>query len=61
LPVAEKALRVLEVKVEECRSVGSHMLFVTSVQNDTQSHRPATSQDAPQLFHAFSSYRQHQR
>jgi flavin reductase (DIM6/NTAB) family NADH-FMN oxidoreductase RutF len=54
LPVMEDALRVREVQVEEFHEVGSHVLFVTSVVTD---FRPEGS-GGPQLFHAFSSYRQ---
>jgi flavin reductase (DIM6/NTAB) family NADH-FMN oxidoreductase RutF len=58
LPVAEKSQRVREVKVAECHSVGSHMLFVTSVESDTRPGPTATDEDSRQLFHAFTSYRQ---
>jgi flavin reductase (DIM6/NTAB) family NADH-FMN oxidoreductase RutF len=55
LPIAVNALRVMEVKVTEFRDVGSHELFVNSVESDTG---PADGADSLQLFHAFSSYRQ---
>ncbi len=49
LPVAEAGLRVREVRVEEWHTVGSHMLFLTSVVSDT-SREPSVEK---QLFHAF--------
>ena len=49
LPVASAALRVREVQVEECHTVGSHMLFRTSVVSDSRRDPPAEKQ----LFHAF--------
>jgi flavin reductase (DIM6/NTAB) family NADH-FMN oxidoreductase RutF len=49
LPVARDALRVREVQVEECHTVGSHMVFLTSVVSDTPGVRPQEQQ----LFHAF--------
>jgi len=58
LPVAESALRVREVCLEECHEVGSHMLFLTSVARDTLPDRNPDAADGLQLFHAFSSYRQ---
>ena len=48
LPVAEGAPRVREVRVEELRQVGSHMLFLTSMVSDTLSAPEETL-----LFHAF--------
>jgi flavin reductase (DIM6/NTAB) family NADH-FMN oxidoreductase RutF len=52
LPVPEAALRVREVRVAEFHEVGSHVLFITSIERDT-----AGSEDGLQLFHSFSSYR----
>jgi len=49
LPVAKAALRTREVQVEECRTVGSHMLFLTSLVSDTHSEQAREKQ----LFHAF--------
>lgn len=57
LPVAAAAPAVREVEIRECHEVGSHMLFVTSVVEES---RPKdSSPETPQLFHAFSSYRQY--
>ena len=58
LPVAEAALRVREVCVEECHEVGSHMLFLTAIARDTLPDRKPEGTDGLQLFHTFSSYRQ---
>jgi flavin reductase (DIM6/NTAB) family NADH-FMN oxidoreductase RutF len=55
LPVMAEALRVREVRVEEFHEVGSHVLFLTTVESDTG----AVARER-QLFHAFSSYRQFQ-
>jgi flavin reductase (DIM6/NTAB) family NADH-FMN oxidoreductase RutF len=52
LPVPNAALRVREVRVREFHEVGSHVLFLTSVDGETVS---ADSRD-PQLFHSFGSY-----
>ncbi len=49
LPVVEAALRVREVRVEECHTIGSHMLFLTSEVSDTR-RKPLVGK---QLFHAF--------
>jgi flavin reductase (DIM6/NTAB) family NADH-FMN oxidoreductase RutF len=53
LPVMKDALRVREVEVAEFHEVGSHVLFLTTLVNES---RPEDS-GRPQLFHAFSSYR----
>src|SRR5213075_853101 len=55
LRVPEAALRVREVRVREFHEVGSHMLFITSVERETI---PEGAKDF-QLFHAFASYRQY--
>jgi len=55
-PVAEAALRVREVEVKEFHDVGSHMLFITSIVRETV---PRGGTGGPQMFHAFSSYRQY--
>jgi flavin reductase (DIM6/NTAB) family NADH-FMN oxidoreductase RutF len=49
LPVAQAALRVREVRIEECHPVGSHMLFLTAPVSDTRRDPPV----GKQLFHAF--------
>jgi flavin reductase (DIM6/NTAB) family NADH-FMN oxidoreductase RutF len=51
VPVA--ALRVCEVNVHEFHEVGSHVLFLTTVERET------VPEDAkgPQLFHSFGPYR----
>jgi flavin reductase (DIM6/NTAB) family NADH-FMN oxidoreductase RutF len=54
LPVAQAALRVREVRVDEFHEVGSHVLFLTSIVNDTLLPESA---GGLQMFHAFSSYR----
>ena len=48
LPVAQAALRVREVRVEEFHAVGSHMVFLTTPVSDT----PFQASEK-QLFHAF--------
>ncbi len=53
VPVA--ALRIREVRVAESHEVGSHMLFITSIEQET----PAPPDSGVQLFHSFSSYRRH--
>jgi flavin reductase (DIM6/NTAB) family NADH-FMN oxidoreductase RutF len=55
LRVPEAALRVREVSVREFHEVGSHMLFITSVERETI---PGGARGL-QLFHAFGSYRQY--
>jgi flavin reductase (DIM6/NTAB) family NADH-FMN oxidoreductase RutF len=52
LRVPEAALRVREVHVEEFHEVGSHTLFITSVERET------AGSDGLQLFHQYGSYRQ---
>lgn len=54
LPVAEAALRVREVSVEQFHDVGSHVLFLTKILQDTPEGGCRN-----QMFHAFSSYRQY--
>jgi flavin reductase (DIM6/NTAB) family NADH-FMN oxidoreductase RutF len=49
LPVAQAALRTREVQVEEFHTVGSHMLFLTSLVSETHREPPRENQ----LFHAF--------
>jgi flavin reductase (DIM6/NTAB) family NADH-FMN oxidoreductase RutF len=49
LPVVEAALRIREVRVREFHEVGSHVLFVTSIDRET-----IREQSEPQLFHSFS-------
>lgn len=58
LPVAEAALKVREVEVREFHDVGSHILFITSIVRET-TPRSDPDTGGPQLFHAFSSYRQY--
>jgi flavin reductase (DIM6/NTAB) family NADH-FMN oxidoreductase RutF len=56
LPVHEEAIRVREVQVKEFHEVGSHVLFVTSIESDT-SHERVRDGNAPvQLFHSFSPW-----
>lgn len=54
LRVPEEALKVREVRVREFHEVGSHCLFITSIQRETLGAGPRSLQ----LFHRFSSYRQ---
>ena len=53
LPVIEAALRLREVRVEQYHEVGSHVLFITSIERETFTNRAQT----PQLFHQYSSFR----
>jgi flavin reductase (DIM6/NTAB) family NADH-FMN oxidoreductase RutF len=52
LRVPEVALRLREVHVEEFREVGSHVLFITSIERET------AGSEGLQLFHRYGSYRQ---
>jgi flavin reductase (DIM6/NTAB) family NADH-FMN oxidoreductase RutF len=52
LPVPEAALRIREVRVQEFHEVGSHILFITTIERETPGN------DGLQLFHSFGSYRQ---
>ena len=56
LPVAGAALKVREVEVREFHDVGSHMLLITSIVGEAV---PERAVPVPQMFHAFSSYRQY--
>jgi flavin reductase (DIM6/NTAB) family NADH-FMN oxidoreductase RutF len=56
LPVPEVSIGVREVHVEECRPVGSHMLFITSVTKESALNPDPA---ALQLFHVHGAYRQH--
>ncbi len=59
LPVPTASLGVREVRVEAFHQVGSHVLFVTSVANDTApAHAPGAA-NGLQLFHIHGAYRQH--
>jgi flavin reductase (DIM6/NTAB) family NADH-FMN oxidoreductase RutF len=49
------ALRVREVRVHEFHEVGSHTLFLTSVEHESVAHKV----EGIQLFHAFGSYRRY--
>jgi flavin reductase (DIM6/NTAB) family NADH-FMN oxidoreductase RutF len=53
LPVPTAALSVGEVRVREYHEVGSHVLFLTSVEGETI---PPDAR-GPHLFHAFGAYR----
>jgi flavin reductase (DIM6/NTAB) family NADH-FMN oxidoreductase RutF len=53
VPVA--ALRIREVRVAEFHEIGSHTLFITSIEHETL----APLDSGMQLFHSFSSYRRH--
>jgi flavin reductase (DIM6/NTAB) family NADH-FMN oxidoreductase RutF len=57
LPVLEAALRVREVRVEEYHDVGSHVLFISAIEQETFPEHPL--KEGLQLFHNFSSYRQY--
>ncbi len=54
LRVPETALHVREVSVHESHEVGSHTLFVTSIEGETVPN----GSGGPQLFHAFYTDRQ---
>jgi flavin reductase (DIM6/NTAB) family NADH-FMN oxidoreductase RutF len=51
LPVPDAAIRVREVRVKEFHQVGSHMLFITSIERETE-----MANDEPQMFHSFRRY-----
>jgi flavin reductase (DIM6/NTAB) family NADH-FMN oxidoreductase RutF len=53
LPVPAGALGIRDVSVREYHEVGSHVLFLTSVEKETI----AADTSGPQLFHAFGPYR----
>ena len=53
LRVPDAALRVCEVYVHEFHEVGSHVLFLTTVERETA---PDVAK-GPQLFHSFAPYR----
>jgi flavin reductase (DIM6/NTAB) family NADH-FMN oxidoreductase RutF len=59
LPVPSAALKIREVEVREVHDVGSHMLFITSIVRETVPQAVSNGAGGPQLFHAFSSYRQY--
>lgn len=59
LPVLEAALRVREVRVEEYHEVGSHILFITSIERETFPEHSREGADSLQLFHSYSAYRQY--
>jgi flavin reductase (DIM6/NTAB) family NADH-FMN oxidoreductase RutF len=48
LPVPEAALRIREVRVREFHVVGSHVLFITSIERETY-----PGNEGLQLFHSF--------
>ena len=54
LRVPEAALRIREVHVQEFHEVGSHVLFIASIERETFPDAPV----ALQLFHIFGSHRQ---
>jgi flavin reductase (DIM6/NTAB) family NADH-FMN oxidoreductase RutF len=53
LHVPVGALRIREVRVAESHAVGSHILFITSIEHETL----APPDSDVQLFHSFTSYR----
>ncbi len=59
LPTLEGALCVREVRVQEFHEVGSHILFITTIERETFPENALRDGGSPQLFHAFSSYRQY--
>jgi len=59
LKVPQAALRVREVRVKDFRVVGSHCLFITSVERDTVPRRLSEGLEGLQLFHTFTSHRQY--
>jgi flavin reductase (DIM6/NTAB) family NADH-FMN oxidoreductase RutF len=58
LRVPEAALRVREVRVAEFHEVGSHMLFITSMERETLPEPAPEGAAGLQLFHRYGSYRQ---
>lgn len=52
LRVPKDALRIREVRVEEFHEIGSHVLFITSIENET-----LTDLNEPQMFHLAGTYR----
>ena len=54
---AAKAIEIedIEARVAESHEVGSHILFITSIEHETL----APPDSGVQLFHSFSSYRRH--
>lgn len=59
LPVLEGALRVRDVRIHEFHEVGSHILFITTIERETIPENPLDCGRSRQLFHAFSSYREY--
>jgi flavin reductase (DIM6/NTAB) family NADH-FMN oxidoreductase RutF len=55
LRVPEAALRIREVRVHEFHEVGSHVLFITSIEHETSPEAAAPREAAAplQLFHIF--------
>src|SRR5262245_35091439 len=49
LPVPAASLRIREVRVREFHEIGSHVLFITSIEKET-----IREQREPQLFHSFA-------
>ena len=47
--------RIREVRVADFHEVGSHILFITSIEQETL----APFDSGVQLFHSFNSYRRH--
>lgn len=61
LPIPAAALKIREVRVREYHEIGSHMLFITSIVNETE-YRPATNgvSQLP-MFHIHGTYSQYLR
>jgi len=59
LPTLGGALCVRDVHIQEFHEVGSHILFITTIERETSPENPLAGGRSPQLFHAFSSYRQY--
>ena len=59
LPVLVGALCVRDVRIHEFHEVGSHILFITTIERETFPENPLECGRGGQLFHAFSSYRQY--
>ena len=57
LKIPEAALRVREVRVEEFHEVGSHCLFITTVERETLPDHLPDGIEGLQLFHTFTCYR----
>jgi len=61
LPVPAAALRVREVTIHEYHSIGSHTLFLTTIENVTVNDRTDDSDDSLSLCHIHGAYHEYLR